>query len=330
MKMSRLAALTAITALAASAAGCSTQSSGDSSGTDTIAQLSIIAPANPGSGWDGTARALQEDLQETGLAKRVEVTNVPGASGTVALAQFGASEGRSGTWMASGLAMMSGVITNKTETTLADVTPLARLTGESELIVVPADSPYQTIDELAEAVKADPGSVAIAGGSAGSADHIFLGLWAQAYGIEPSSLNFVPFSGGGEATTALLGSKVAAGVSGTSEFAAQVEAGKLRPLLVSSTEPIESLPDAPTVTDIGKSELDFYNWRSVLAPKGISDADRTTYLAVLDELVGSDQWKETLSANDWQDLYLSGDEFSTWQTSETERVRGVLEDLGLA
>lgn len=330
MKISRMTALVAVAALAATAAGCSTQSSDGSNSANSLSQLSIIAPANPGSGWDGTARALQEALQDTGLAKRVEVTNVPGASGTVALAQFGASEGKSGTWMASGLAMMSGVITNKTDTTLDDVTPLARLTGESELIVVPADSPYQSIDDLADAVKADPGSVAIAGGSAGSADHIFLGLWAQAYGIEPSKLNFVPFSGGGEATTALLGNKVAAGVAGTSEFAAQVQAGKLRPLLVSSTEKIESLPDAPTVTDIDKSELDFYNWRSVLAPKGISDADRTTYLAVLDELVKSDKWKETLAKNDWQDLYLSGDDFSTWQTSESERVRGVLEDLGLA
>ncbi len=295
---------------------------------ESLGRMEIIAPANPGSGWDQTARAFSSALEASELADSVTVTNVPGASGTVALAQVAANEGREGVLMASGLAMMSGVLTNDTGFTLDDVTPVARLIGEAEVIVVPAESEFQTIDDLLAAIAEDPAGVPIAGGSAGSADHVFLGLLAEAYDIQPSELNYVPFSGGGEATTALLGNQVSAGISGIGEFREQIESGELRGLLLSTAEPAEGL-EIPTVADIDQAELEFANWRSIMAPGGLDDELREQYVDVVTEVAASDAWAEQVETNGWTDLFLAGDEFDAWLDEENARVEGVLSELGL-
>lgn len=309
--------------------GTATTADGGAAAAEPIAQLEIIAPAAPGSGWDQTARALQEALQGETLAEQVTVTNVPGASGTVALAQVAPQTGKEGLWMASGLAMMTGIVTNNSDVNFDNVTPLARMIAEYEVIVVPAASELQTLEDLLTAIEENPSGVPIAGGSAGSADHLFLGLLAEERGITPSDLNYVPFSGGGEATTALLGNQVSAGISGTGEFAAQIESGELRPLVVSSLEPVSSIPDAPTLTDEGLEDLEFFNWRSVLAPADLPQETTDQYIATLDALNESETWQQILTDNAWDDVYLSGDEFGTWLEEENTRVTEVLEGLGL-
>ncbi|WP_306232011.1 Bug family tripartite tricarboxylate transporter substrate binding protein [Agrococcus beijingensis] len=293
-----------------------------------LGRMEILAPAAPGSGWDQTARALGTALEGGEFAESITVTNVPGASGTVALAQVAANPGQEGVLMASGLAMMSGVLTNDTGVSLDDVTPIARLIGEAEIIVVPAASEFQTIEDLLAAIAEDPAGVPIAGGSAGSADHVFLGLLAEAYDIEPSQLNYVPFSGGGEATTALLGNQVSAGIAGIGEFRDQILEEELRPLLLSSSEPVEGI-EVQSVADIGHPDLEFANWRSIMAPGGIDDELRQQYVDVVTELAGSDAWAEQLETNDWADLFLAGDEFDAWLDEENTRVEGVLSQLGL-
>lgn len=333
MKKLTTAAVAAI-ALALSLTACgggSGNDAGNSSG-DTAASLGridIIAPAAPGSGWDQTARGVQDTLQKTKLVDSAEVTNVPGASGTVALAQIAPQKGKKDTLVTSGLAMMSGVISNGTEVTLDDLTPIARLIGENEMIVVPEGSEYKDLDSLMAAIKADPKSIAIAGGSAGSADHIFIGLLAKSYGIDPSSVNYVPFSGGGEATTALLGKKVQAGIAGVSEFGEQVKAGKLTGLVVSSKEKLGDF-DIPSIADAGHADLEFANWRSIMAPGGISDEEKGAYVDAFTTMSASQEWKDLMKQNSWEDLFLPGDEFDAWLDTENERVTPVLEDLGLA
>ncbi len=333
----KLAAVVGAAAIALT--GCTTASqqpaasegaaeSGAPAAAESLGRMEIIAPANPGSGWDQTARAFGSALEQTELADSITVTNVPGASGTVALAQVSANAGQEGVLMASGLAMMSGVLTNDTGVTLDDVTPIARLIGEAEVIVVPAESEFETIDDLMEAIAEDPAGVPIAGGSAGSADHVFLGLLAETYDIEPSSLNYVPFSGGGEATTALLGNQVSAGISGIGEFREQILAGELRGLLLSSSEPVEGIEIA-TVADIDRADLEFANWRSIMAPGGIDEELREQYVAVVSEVAASEAWAEQLETNDWADLFLAGDEFDAWLDEENTRVEGVLSQLGL-
>src|SRR5918997_1710247 len=235
-------------------------------------ELKLIAPAAPGGGWDQTARSMQQALVASGAAKSAQVTNVPGAGGTVGLAQFVNSKDPN-QLMVNGFVMLGAILTNKSPVTLDQTTPIARLTAETEAIVVPAESPIKTAKDLAAAVKADPGKVTWAGGSAGGVDHIAVALFAKAAGADPTKINYIPFSGGGEALAAILGGKVTAGVSGYGEFESQIKAGKLRLIGVSSPQRLPNV-NVPTFKEQG-IDLTLTNWRSVVAAPGISDAQKT-------------------------------------------------------
>jgi putative tricarboxylic transport membrane protein len=290
--------------------------------------LTIIAPAGPGGGWDQTARAMAEVLQATGQAKAVTVENVPGAGGTVGLAQFAdKSKGDGSALLVNGLVMVGAVLTNQSPVSLVDTTPIARLTGEYEVIVVPANSPLKTLGDLAAAMKSDIGSVAVGGGSAGGTDHILAGLVAQSAGADATKLNDVPFSGGGEALAAVLGGHVAAGISGYGEWEGQIKSGELRALGISSGARVEGI-DIATLKEQG-IDVELANWRSVVAAPGISDDQKKALLDAVDAMRGSDDWKKILADKKWTDLYISGDEFSTFLKAENERVAGVLKTLGL-
>ena len=290
--------------------------------------LRIMAPASPGGGWDGTSRAMQSVLQESGIVEQVEVFNVPGAGGTVGLAQLASSEqGNGDLLMMMGLVMVGSILTNDAPVTLAQTTPIARLTAEYEVIVVPADSEYQTLQDLIDAFRADPGAISWAGGSAGGTDHILVGLLAQAVGVDPQAINYIPFSGGGEALASILGAQVSAGVSGYSEWAGQIESGELRVLAISAPERQEGI-DAPTLMEQGM-DLELANWRGVVAPPGISEEARQVLIDTMDEMVASEAWQETLERFGWTSAYMAGDEFAAYLENEDIRVREVLLEIGL-
>src|ERR671920_472430 len=197
--------------------------------------IEIMAPAAPGGGWDTTAREMQRVMQEEGIVPIVEVYNVEGAGGTVGIAQFVNDEaGNDHHLMMMGLVMIGAIATTASPVTLEQTTPISSLTAEFEVIVVPADSEYQTLDDLIAAFQADPTAISWGGGSAGGTDHILVGLIAKAVGVDPTQINYVPYSGGGEALAAVLGGQVAAGVSGLGEWQQQIEAGELRALAISS------------------------------------------------------------------------------------------------
>lgn len=291
--------------------------------------LRIIAPAAPGGGWDQTARALEEVINANGLAKTVAVENVPGAGGTVGLAQLVDKEkGNGNVLMVNGLVMVGAIITNKSPATLEQVTPIARLTGEYEVIVVPAASELKTLADLTAKLKADPGSVAWGGGSAGGTDHILAGLVAKAAGADVTKLNYVPFSGGGEALAAILGGHVTAGISGYSEWAGQIASGELRALAISAPERVEGI-DVPTLKEQGIG-VELANWRAVVAPPGLDDAAKAELLKVVDAAVKSDAWKAKLAEKKWTDLYLPGDDFTQLVALENARVTEILKTVGLA
>jgi putative tricarboxylic transport membrane protein len=291
-------------------------------------ELKIMAPAAPGGGWDQTARSMQQALTQSGLAKSVQVTNVPGAGGTIGIAQFATgSKGDGNALMVNGFVMMGAILTNKAPVTLEQVTPIARLTGETEAIVVPADSPIKSARDLVNAIKADPAKVRWAGGSAGGVDHIAAGLIAKAAGADPTKINYIPFSGGGEALAAILGGKVTAGISGLGEFEGQIKAGKLRLIAVTSPTRREGM-ETPTLKDQG-IDLEITNWRSVVAPPGISAEQRKTLTDTVDKMVKSQAWQEILKQKGWDDAYLSGDEFAAFLKAENARVREVLTSIGL-
>ena len=166
----------------------------------TAQPLVITAPAAPGGGWDQTARAMQRVLAAIEPGVSVQVDNVPGAAGTIGLARFIQSErGNPGAMLVTGLVMVSGVILNGSPVSLVDTTPIARLTGEYEVIAVPSSSPYRTLGELVDAFRRDPGSVSWGGGSAGGTDDLLVRLLAEQIGLPASSVNYIAFAGGGAA-----------------------------------------------------------------------------------------------------------------------------------
>lgn len=299
---------------------------GAAGGYEAFDRLSIMAPADPGGGWDQTARTLAQVAEEAGAADATQVTNVGGAGGTIGLAEL-ANERSEEFLMVMGLVMVGAIETNQAQATLDDTTPIARLTAEDLIVVVPAESPYETIEDLVNGIEEDGQDVAVAGGSAGGADHILAGLIVQDAGISIDNLNYIPYSGGGESIAALLGGEVAAGISGVGEYAEQVEAGALRALATSGPE-TNDMVEAPTLIEAG-IDVELTNWRGVVAPPEISDEGRQRLLDFVEEVHGSEEWQAQLETRGWDDAYLAGDEFDAYLAEEKERVRGVLEDIGL-
>jgi len=291
-------------------------------------ELKIMAPAGPGGGWDAAARSLQQAMTATGVAKSVQVTNVAGAGGSVGLAQFvNAAKGDGNQLMVNGITMVGAILTNKAPVNLDMVTPIARLTGDPLVIVVPASSPHKTVQELAAAVKTDVGKVTWAGGSAGGADHILAALFVKAAGGDPAKVNYIAFSGGGEAVAAIVGGKVTAGISGYGEFENQIKTGKMRALAVSSGQRPQDV-DVPTLKEQGM-DVEVVNWRAVVAGPGITPEQRKTLADAVEKTVKSKEWAEILKARGWDDYYLPGDQFAAFLKAEQTRVGDVLKSIGL-
>jgi putative tricarboxylic transport membrane protein len=294
-----------------------------------IESLKILVPANPGGGWDQTGRALQAAMQSSNLVNKVTVDNKGGAGGTIGIAQFvNSQKGDPNALMVGGMVMVGAIVTNKSPVTLAQVTPIARITGEYEVVVVPASSKIKTMKELAAQLKANPGSVAWGGGSAGGTDHILAAMIAQAVGADPSKINYIAYAGGGEALAAILGGHVAAGVSGYGEFAGQIKSGKMRALAISSDKRLPGI-DIPTLKEQG-IDVELANWRGVFGAPGITDAQKKELVDLVAKTVKTPAWQATLKKNDWEDLYEGGDAFKTYVDREQVRITKILEGVGLA
>jgi putative tricarboxylic transport membrane protein len=294
-----------------------------------IESLKILVPANPGGGWDQTGRALQAAMQSSNLVNKVTVDNKGGAGGTIGIAQFvNSQKGDPNALMVGGMVMVGAIVTNKSPVTLAQVTPIARITGEYEVVVVPASSKIKTMKELAAQLKANPGSVAWGGGSAGGTDHILAAMIAQAVGADPAKINYIAYAGGGEALAAILGGHVAAGVSGYGEFAGQIKSGKMRALAISSDKRLPGI-DIPTLKEQG-IDVELANWRGVFGAPGISDAQKKELVDLVARTVKTPAWQATLKKNDWEDLYEGGDAFKTYVDREQVRITKILEGVGLA
>jgi putative tricarboxylic transport membrane protein len=292
-----------------------------------VQHLRIIAPAAPGGGWDQTARVMQQALQSAGIVHTSSVENIPGAAGTIGLARFiSAERGNGEALMASGLIMLGAIVTHQSPVTLRDVTPIARLTGEYEAIVVPSSSRFASLQELIRAFREHPAAISWGGGSAGGTDQILAGLIADAIGVPPRQVNYIAFSGGGESLSAIMGGQVTVGVNGLAEFAAQIQAGTVRVLAISSPERIPGV-DAPTLREQGVN-VELENWRSVVAPPGITAAERQRLEQAVASMVRSAAWREALARYRWNDRYLDGPAFARFVDEQEARVYGILRKLG--
>ncbi len=306
-------------------AGCGVTRGDDPSG---MHRLRMMVPNSPGGGYDLTARTAVKIMEDQDITGRVEVFNVIGAGGTVAMARLMNERGNNDLMMTMGLGVVGATYTNGSKIKASDATALAKLIEDPGAIFVPADSPFKTIGDFVAAWKADPSKVTIGGGSSpGGPDHLFPMETAKAVGVDPKAVNFVTYDGGGDLLTALLGKKITAGTSSPGELIDQIEAGQLRVLAVSSPERVEGI-DAPTLKESG-IDLTFANWRGVLAPPGISDDAKQNMIRVLEELHDSQQWKEALVKNGWTDAFVTGPAFEQFLKDQDTRVSSTLTELGL-
>jgi putative tricarboxylic transport membrane protein len=324
----RLLFVATVVGLVATACGDS-GGGGGGGGGGQIRGLEILVGTAPGGGFDQTARAAAKAMEDANLARNVQVQNLAGAGGTIALQRLVNEKGNGELIQQMGLGVVGSVYTNKSEATLEQTTPLARLTEEPEIVVVDKDSPYQSFDQLLQAWKADPGNVSVGGGSSpGGPDHLAPMLIAKTAGIDPKQVNFVSFDGGGELLSAVLGGQVDFGVTGVGETKDQIEAGEIRALAVTSAEPVEGL-DAKTLKEQGV-DLEFTNWRGMVAPPELEEGDKTALVELVTKMHDSQEWKDALSTNGWTDAFITGDEFGAFIASENQRVGDVLSELGLS
>lgn len=292
-----------------------------------IEQIKFMIGANPGGGYDQTARNLGAAMIAAGQAKGATYENKGGAGGVIGLTQFVNTEkGNPNALVVTGAVMVGSIETNKPPVTLKNATPIARLFADTMIIVVPTASPLQNMKDLVEKLKANPGSVSWGGGSKGSPDHILAGLVAKEVGVDPLKVNYIPFAGGGEAKAAILGGQVTVGIAGVSEFAADIDAGKMRALAVSSGY---KLRNYVSLKDQGIN-VEVYNWRAVYGAPGITPEQRKVLTDAVVKATEHASWKEALKKNDWGPFLMTGDEFGKFVDNESARLGATLRELGVA
>jgi putative tricarboxylic transport membrane protein len=289
--------------------------------------LKMMIPANPGGGWDTTGRALGKALQEAG-ASTVTYENKGGAAGAIGLAQFvNASKGDPNALMVMGAVMLGGEIRNKPPVSITQVTPIARLTTEYNVFVLPANSPYKTMADVVAAFKKDPGSVKWGGGSAGSTEHIAIAMIAREIGVDPTKINYVPFRGGGEATAAILGGNVTVGGSGYSEFQPYIESGKMRAVGVTSAARQKGI-DVATLKEQGIN-VEIGNWRGVYGAAGIDEAQKKALVDMIVKATRTKAWAEALEKNNWTPAFLAGKPFEEFVDRDLASLRATMVKSGL-
>jgi putative tricarboxylic transport membrane protein len=292
------------------------------------ANLKMMIPANPGGGWDTTGRALGKAMQDAGVASTVSYDNKGGAAGALGLAQFvNASKGDPNAIMVMGAVMLGGIITSKPAVNLSQVTPIARLTSEYNVFVLPAASPLKTMKDVVDQLKKDPGSVKWGGGSRGSTEHIAAAMIAREAGVDPAKINYVAFRGGGEATAAILGGNVTIGGSGYSEFAEYITTGKMRAIGVTSDKRIKGI-EVPTLKEQGINVV-IGNWRGVYGAAGITPDQRKALTDIIVKATKSKAWAESLEKNGWTSALLIGAEFDKFVDDEFSGLRAIMAKSGM-
>jgi putative tricarboxylic transport membrane protein len=294
---------------------------------EAFPSLNVFIPAGPGGGWDGLGRALEQVARQAGMVGTFQFENVGGAGGTVGLPRFVAQRrGRGDAIMVGGAIMVGAVLANRSPVGLKDTTPLARMTTEPSVIVVPASSDIKDIKGLLTALKDNPGGTSVAGGSAGGIDHIILGLLLKSQGRSAKDASYVAFAGGGPAQAAILGAQVKAGISGISEFAEQVKAGRMRALATTGDKP--SLEGVPTLKDSGV-DIVMGNWRGVFGPPGMKPADKEKMVKFLTDLDALPAWQELCQRQGWDRAFMAGDTFADFLKQDEAATGTVLKEVGL-
>ncbi|NQF16071.1 tripartite tricarboxylate transporter substrate binding protein [Brevibacillus sp. HB1.3] len=329
--------LTTAMALSLAACGGGDGQTASSGGASTYPEkpISVIAPSGAGGGLDKTARSLAKVMSATKLVdKTISVENKPGGGQAVGLADFVTQDKKNNYKL---LLPSTPIVINNVKKegnsphSYKDMTPLAQLTKDYGAIVVAADSPYKDLKSLMDAIKADPTKVTVAGGSApGSLDHLTFLMPAVKAGIDPKSVKYISYDGGGEAIASLLGGNadvLATDVSGSGEY---LKSGKVRILGVSSPERLKGMfKDIPTYKESGY-ETELINWRGVFGPKDMTPDAVAYWEQKLKAMTETPEWKAELEANGWDDGYKNGADFKSYLGEQEKMFKEILGLLGMA
>lgn len=292
-----------------------------------IDTLKVMIGANPGGGFDQTGRTLGAAMIASGVARNATYENKGGAGGTIGLAQFvNTDKSNPSALIVTGAVMVGAIETNKPPVTLRNATPIARLFADTLILVVPAASPIQSLKDLVDRFKANPGAVSWGGGSRGSVDHIMVGLIAKEVGVDPTRINYVPFAGGGEAKAGDPGQPCHGGRGGHLQFAADIESGRMRALGISSSFKLRNFS---TFKEQGIN-VEIYNWRGVYGAPGITPEQQKTLIDAVVKATEHASWKDALRRNDWGPFLLTGDDFGRFVAAESARLGSILREIGVA
>jgi len=271
---------------------------------------------------------LGKALQDAQAAATVSYDNKGGAAGAIGLAQFvNASKGDANALMVMGAVMLGGIITGKPPVSLDKATPIARLTSEFNVFVLPAASPLKSMADVVEQMKRDPGSVKWGGGSRGSTEHIAAAMIARATGVDPGKINYVAFRGGGEATAAILGGNVTIGGSGYSEFSEYIKAGKMRAIAVTSDKRLPGIG----ISTLKEQGIDVVigNWRGVYGAPGVTPEQRKALTEMVVKATKSKAWAELLEKNNWTPALMTGAAFDKFVDDDFASLRAVMVKSGM-
>jgi putative tricarboxylic transport membrane protein len=229
-----------------------------------------------------------------------------------------------------GRVTLGNQVTGKTEAKVSQVTPIARLMAESDVIVTPKDSPFKTIKDLMDALKKDANSVKFAGGSAGGIDHEIAARLVKAAGGDVKSWKgYVPFAGGGEAAAAIIGGQVQIGISGYGEFKSHIDSGNMKALAVTADKPLAGAAASKIPTLKGEGiDIVAVNWRMLAAPPNIPAGDLRALQDLAKKVVATNTWKDFATKNDWFDNFTT-DGLPAYVAAEEKDLTTTLTDLGL-
>lgn len=292
------------------------------SGPNVRSNLTLIAPAEPGGGWDTFQREMQQAMRTNGLVGTVQVTNIGGAGGTIAVGQMG-QRNTPNYLMVGGTGQIAAHAQYDTASKITNVTPIARVVEEYFLIVVPADSPHQDLQSLVDAWRADPAGVAWTGG--GSSDQLVMTELALAAGITPSEITYVPSSGGGEAIQAMISGTAQASAGGFPDIYPQVQAGRLRGLGLAAKQRLEGV-DIPTLRELG-FDVTLTNWRAQFAPPIVTDEVVAEFEQLIAETTATDEWQEAVKRNYWVEVPLTGQEFRKFIQAEIDKISSLVAEM---
>ena len=302
---------------------------GSETSETSVARLHFLIPAGAGGGWDGTARAVGRVLKETGIVDRVSFENLSGGGGGRAIAHFVETAARqSATLIVSSTPIVIRALQGLYPHSFRDLTPVAAVIADYGGFAVRADSPLETWDQVVAMLRSDPRSLRVGGGSVrGNMDHLVAAMAVAAAGDDPRRFIYVPYDAGGKAVTGLLSGEVHLLSSGLGEIVELARSGEIRVLAVTASIRLASLPDVPTLEELGFG-VTFANWRGFFGAPGLSMSRRESYIEMLTRMRAAPAWHETRSRLSWDDLFVTGDEFIAYLEAQERELSAIMAKLG--